>query len=445
MEKLSANVLFSGIGCQEFGIKQTNLFDLSINATSDINKDSILSYAILHCGLTKELIANYKDYPTLAIMQKELVDKNIGYNFKLGKIYDWFNKDETIVEKYWLAVKLSNNLGDISRIKELPYADLWTVSFPCTDISLSGKMKGLSEGSNTSSSLLWEQIRLLKLSISTNTNPKFLLFENVSNLVSKLFISSFQQLIDILMDMGYNCYYAVINSKDCGTPQSRERLYCICIRKDIDTKEFKFPLPFDKKVRVSDIIEETYDNNCIKACYSDNSELNKECYNSHILFPLLISNYNRYSNIKPNEIIVLADIKSHNNLYENKSLKEPLHQGNKIFDINGISPTMTASGGGLGGSSGLYLIFDKKLNSYVIRQLNGIECYRLMGINADSIHIKSFKDLGVTDNQMGFQAGNGIATDVIQLIFEHLYKALYDSSYKCTDERLAKNKHKKLF
>ena len=52
MEKLSANVLFSGIGCQEFGIKQTNLFDLSISATSDINKDSILSYAILHCRLT---------------------------------------------------------------------------------------------------------------------------------------------------------------------------------------------------------------------------------------------------------------------------------------------------------------------------------------------------------------------------------------------------------
>ena len=187
MEKLSANVLFSGIGCQEFGIKQTNLFDLSISATSDINKDSILSYAILHCRLTENLIHTYSAYPSIDTMQKELVDKNIGYNFKVNKIYDWFNKDEFTVKKYWLAVKLSNNLGDISRIKELPYADLWTVSFPCTDISLSGKMKGLTEGSNTSSSLLWEQIRLLKLAISKNNSPKYLLFENVSNLVSKLF------------------------------------------------------------------------------------------------------------------------------------------------------------------------------------------------------------------------------------------------------------------
>ena len=204
-------------------------------------------------------------------------------------------------------------------------------------------------------------------------------------------------------------------------------------------------MSFDKKIRIVDILEKTYDINCIKACYSDIAELNKECYNSHTLFPLLISNYNRYTNTKPNEIIVLADIKSHNNLYGNELLKETLHQGNKIFDINGISPTMTASGGGLGGSSGLYLIFDSRLNSYVIRQLNGIECYRLMGINIDNICAKSLYDLGVTDNQMGFQAGNGIVTNVIQLIFEHLYKALYDSSYKCTDERLAKNKHKKLF
>jgi site-specific DNA-cytosine methylase len=53
-----------------------------------------------------------------------------------------------------------NNLGDISKIEELPYADLWTVSFPCTNISLSGKMEGLDKNSDTSSSLVWQQIRL---------------------------------------------------------------------------------------------------------------------------------------------------------------------------------------------------------------------------------------------------------------------------------------------
>lgn len=419
--RLSANVLFSGIGCQEYGIKQTDLFDLDVKVTSDINKDSILSYAILHCGLTKELVEHYAEYPSLQEMQKELFDKNIGYDFKSNTVYDWFGKDEFTTKKIWLATKLSNNMGDISKIEELPYADLWTVSFPCTSISASGKMNGLDEGSNTASSLLWEQIRLLKISKSKNQNPKFILFENVTNLISKLFIHSFQQLIDILTNLGYNCYYNIINSKDCGIPQNRERLYCICIRNDIDNKQFRFPIQFDKNVRVVDILENIYDNNCIKACYSNNVELNKECYNSHKLFPLLISNYNKYYVTRPNEIITLADIKSDNGLCSSTTLKEKLHQGNRIFDINGISPTITASGGGLGGSSGLFLIFDNNSNVYVIRQLNGIECYRLMGISVSNDHSKAFNDFDVTDNQMSFQAGNGIVTNVIELIFEHIY------------------------
>jgi DNA (cytosine-5)-methyltransferase 1 len=443
--KLSANILFSGIGCQEQGIKYTNLFDLDVKATSDINKDSILSYAILHCGLTKELVEYYNKYPSLQEMQQELFDKNIGYNFKANKVCDWFNKDEFTVKKIWLAVNLSNNFGDISKIKKLPYADLWTVSFPCTSISASGKMDGLNENSGTASSLLWEQIRLLRIAKSKNENPKFILFENVPNLISKLFIHSFQQLIDILTNLGYNCYYNIINAKDCGVPQNRERLYCVCIRKDIDTKKFEFPISFDNHIRVVDILETTYNSNCIKACYSNDTELNKECYNSHKLFPLLISNYNKYSVVKPNEIITLADIKSDNGLCSSTVLKETLHQGNRIFDINGISPTVTASGGGLGGSSGLFLIFDNNLKAYIIRQLNGIECYRLMGINISNDCIRTFNNLGITDNQMSFQAGNGIAANVIKLIFEHLYKALYNNNYKCEDELCAKNRNKRLF
>lgn len=306
-------------------------------------------------------------------------------------------------------------------------------------------MNGLDIGSNTASALLWEQIRLLKISKSKNENPKFILFENVANLISKLFIHSFQYIISILTNLGYNCYYNIINSKNCGIPQNRERLYCICIQKNIDTKKFKFPIPFDKNIRVIDILDRVYNSNCVRACYSDNLELNMICYNSHKLFPLLISNYNKYFKIRPNEIITLADIKSHNNLGETRLLKETLHQGNRIFDINGISPTITASGGGLGGSSGLFLVFDNKLNSYIIRQLSGFECYRVMGITIDDNCATEFNNFGITNNQMCFQAGNGIVTNVIQLIFEHLYKSLYNIEFICTDEKLGKPNHKKLF
>lgn len=99
--KLSANILFSGIGCQEQGIKDTNLFDLDIKATSDINKDSIISYAILHCGLTKEIVDTYT-YPSLNEMSQELFDKNIGYDCKTNKVCDWFNKDEYTIKKLGL-------------------------------------------------------------------------------------------------------------------------------------------------------------------------------------------------------------------------------------------------------------------------------------------------------------------------------------------------------
>lgn len=131
---LSANVLFSGIGCQEEGIKDTGLFDLDVVCTSDIDKDAIVSYAAIHCGLTKEMVETYPNYPSREQMAKDLADRNIGYDFKKGKPYDWnklTRRKSKDIEKIWLAMHLSNNLGDISQIKELPYADLWTVSFCC--------------------------------------------------------------------------------------------------------------------------------------------------------------------------------------------------------------------------------------------------------------------------------------------------------------------------
>jgi len=65
------------------------------------------------------------------------------------------------LEKYWLACKVSKNLGDISKIDELPYADFWTCSFPCHRYFYCRELKGLDPDSGTRSSLLWENIRLI--------------------------------------------------------------------------------------------------------------------------------------------------------------------------------------------------------------------------------------------------------------------------------------------
>lgn len=225
--KLTANILFSGIGCQERGFENSGLFDIEVLNTSEINKEAVLSYAAVHCGLTKEMIKSYKNYPSKNEMAQYLTDINLGYEPEKNKCFNWFrfiNRKSYDLEKYWLACKLTNNLGDISKIKELPYADFWTVSFPCTDISVCGKMKGLNQGSGTRSSLLWENIRLLKSAKENNTLPKYIMFENVKNLVSKKFIDSFNDLLNILNELNFNTYWEVINGKDCGIPQNRERV-----------------------------------------------------------------------------------------------------------------------------------------------------------------------------------------------------------------------------
>lgn len=180
--KLTANILFSGIGCQERGFQDSGLFDLEVLNTSEINKEAMLSYAAIHCGLTNEMVETYSEYPSRGEMAQQLTDINLGYNPDKGKYFDWFKlakRKSKDIEKYWLACKLTNNLGDISKINELTYADFWTVSFCCQDISVAGKMRGLKIDSKTRSSLLWENIRLLKTAKENDSLPKYIMFENV--------------------------------------------------------------------------------------------------------------------------------------------------------------------------------------------------------------------------------------------------------------------------
>ena len=268
MESLKVVTLFSGIGCQERGIENTGLFDIETVATSDIDKDAIVSYASIHCGLTSELINTYEQYPSREEMVKELTEKNIGYDFMKKKPYDWNKverkKDKSELNRYWLSLHLSKNLGDISKVQTLPSCDLLTFSFPCTDISLSGKQKGLSyedweKGANTRSGLVWEVVRLLKDYKSKNKLPQYLLMENVANLVSKKFIGDFNYLNTLISEIGYNVYWKVLNAKDCGVPQNRKRIFAVYIKKDIDQGNMNFPKPFNNGIRLKDILEQSVD------------------------------------------------------------------------------------------------------------------------------------------------------------------------------------------
>lgn len=89
-KKLTANILFSGIGCQERGFENSGVFNLEVLNTSDINKESVLSYAAIHCGLTNEMVKNYSYYPTREEMAQYLSDINLGYEPEKNKHFDWF-------------------------------------------------------------------------------------------------------------------------------------------------------------------------------------------------------------------------------------------------------------------------------------------------------------------------------------------------------------------
>ena len=103
-----------------------------------------------------------------------------------------------------------NNLGDISKIKteDIPDHDLFTYSFPCQDISVAGKQAGLKEGSGTRSGLLWECEKVIEVK-----RPKYLLMENVKNLVGKKFKADFDKWLERLEKLGYSNYWKVLKSR----------------------------------------------------------------------------------------------------------------------------------------------------------------------------------------------------------------------------------------
>lgn len=252
--------LFSGIGAQAKALERLGL-EHEIVATSDLDKDAILSYAAIHNGLTLEMVENYSDYPSRHDMAEYLLKLNIGYDFKNNKPYDWHKlarRKSKDIEKYYLATIISKQVGDISKVDKLPKADLWTYSFPCQSVSNAGLQKGLTKGSGTTSSLLWEVERLLNISKECDELPTYLLMENVKALTQKKFMPEFNSWLNSLESIGYKNYWEVLNAKDFEVPQNRERVFAISILKS-KNQEFEFPKAVPLLLWLKDILEHNVD------------------------------------------------------------------------------------------------------------------------------------------------------------------------------------------
>lgn len=143
------------------------------------------------------------------------------------------------------------NLGDVSKVDwdAVPDFDFMTFSSPCQDFSQAGLQRGGQEGSGTRSSLLWE----CKKAIIAK-RPKYLFFENVKALVSNKFIKTFQEWLRELESYGYTNYSAVLNAKDYGIPQNRERIFVISILED--HTPYQFPAQMQLELKLKDMLEE---------------------------------------------------------------------------------------------------------------------------------------------------------------------------------------------
>lgn len=146
------------------------------------------------------------------------------------------------------------NLGDITKIEKekLPrFIDLITHGSPCQDFSVAGKQAGGDKGTETRSSLMWNTVDIVEWCL-----PKYVVWENVKNILSKKHKHNFDSYIEIMDRLGYNSYYQVLNAKDYGIPQNRERVFTISIRKDIDKKNFIFPEKEELKLRLKDLLQD---------------------------------------------------------------------------------------------------------------------------------------------------------------------------------------------
>lgn len=412
---------FSGYGSQSIALENIGV-EHKVVAISEIDKYAILSYDVLH---EKDIEIESKSEEE---MLEYLLERNIGRNEKSKKCS--INKKE--IKPLYEACVRQNNLGDISKIKveNIPQHDLFTYSRPCQSVSVSGKCEGFAKGSGTRSSLLRECQKVIE-----GCKPKYLLMENVKNLLSKKFKPFFDERCKWLENLGYSNYYSVLNGKDFGVPQNRERVFMISILGEHNP--YEFPKGFPLEFRLKDVLEESVD---------EKYYLSQEMQDKFIC-------------PKSREVSEYLEPVRLGGLFDTEKSR---HQAGSVWDKDNICPTLDTAQGGwrqplivelpcIAASRGRNpnnpsdrragIELEQRLepnqqgicntltsitkDNYVvqsdfkIRRLTPKEYFRLMGLKDNQID--KIKEIGISDTQMYKMAGNSIIVNVLEAIFRNLF------------------------
>jgi DNA (cytosine-5)-methyltransferase 1 len=282
--------------------------------------------------------------------------------------------DHTAITAYKKLHGNCNNYGDITAIDpySLPDFDIFTYSFPCQDISSAGNLKGFSKTSSTRSSLLWYCEEIIKVK-----KPKYLLLENVKNLISNRFITDYNIWISILKDLGYNTTTTLLNAKDFGIAQSRERVFAVS--------------------SLDSVIE-----------------LKPSNIKNKFLLDFLDSDFTKELIVSPERIIIEKNIeelsfvsKTDRIAYLTNNSKK-LPQSCRIYSDKGLCPTID--------TTNLIKIYDSK--NKVFRKLSGNEQLRLMGLKEQDItKLNTFSNA-----QKAKLAGNSIVVPILQHVLQTMLR-----------------------
>ena len=332
--------------------------------------------------------------------------------------------DKYAAKAYSLIQNVSEdlNLKDVTKVdtSKLLNIDMVTYGFPCQDISNAGKRQGFvdSNGNRTRSGLFFEALRIIK-----DTQPKYAIAENVKNLVSKKFRTEFETVISELDKAGYVSYYDVLNAKDYGIPQNRERVFIVSIRKDLH-QGFNFPKGEPLKLRLKDLLEPEVDSH-----YYHNDDRTKRFLEklnlSNVSNEPNIQRVGGYTNYQSAQVISPSGISKTVAARDYKDAQSIIQIGNyleskggfsnkqngRIYDPKGLAPTLRTF---CGGNQEPKIL----LNNIKIRKLTPLECWRLMGF--EDTDFWKVKNSGISNSQLYKMAGNSIVVNVLRAIFKEL-------------------------
>lgn len=336
----------------------------------------------------------------------------------------WCEFDK-FAQKSYRAMYDTTNLWfgeDVIKVKgsELPKADLWTFGFPCQDVSIAGKKKGLKEG--TRSGLFYEMMRLLDE--CEENKPDWIMCENVKNLLSIDNGIGFLEVVGEMAERGYTVEWKVYNSKDYGVPQNRERVYIVGHYGE-PTGQPLLPVRRESAAALGQIIsgrqgERVYDGNKISRTLIGQGgglgaktglytfvDLNKKgSVQTTNTARALLARYNKGQPNRPAEcsgVIKVMPILTPDRLEKRQNGRRIKNEGEPSF-------TLTSQD-----RHGV-LIADEYIK---IRKLTPRECFRLQGFTDEQFDKAAAVN---SETQLYKQAGNAVTVNVVEEIGRHIVK-----------------------